>query len=180
MGAKKELRNKILSLRDALDLNYRKAQSEVICNSIRRLLVDLDQSDLIIHTYLPMGSEVNVYPLITELLKSNFTLLAPKTLKNRMLENRKLTSLNLLEKGVFGTIHPASPAVYEGSIDVFLVPGVAFDKQGNRLGYGAGYYDTLLEKHPKAHKIAICYPEQVVDQIPTEAHDVKMTRVIYQ
>lgn len=62
-------------------------------------------------------------------------------------------------------------------IDVILVPGVAFDLKGERLGRGKGYYDKIL-KQTKAYKIGICFDFQLLDQIPTEEHDVTMDKVV--
>ena len=62
-------------------------------------------------------------------------------------------------------------------IDVILVPGVAFDRTLNRLGRGKGFYDKILSQ-TKACKIGICFDFQLLDRIPTEVHDVRMTQVI--
>ena len=63
-------------------------------------------------------------------------------------------------------------------IDVFVIPAVAFAKQNNRLGRGKGFYDKLLCL-VSAYKIGIAYPEQIVDVIPTEKHDIKMDIILY-
>lgn len=62
-------------------------------------------------------------------------------------------------------------------IDLVLVPGVAFDREGNRLGRGKGYYDRILKQTP-AYKIGLCFDFQLLDCVPTEEHDIKMDRVI--
>ncbi|MEG1738533.1 MAG: 5-formyltetrahydrofolate cyclo-ligase [Odoribacter sp.] len=62
-------------------------------------------------------------------------------------------------------------------IDLILVPGVAFDQQGNRLGRGKGFYDKIL-KLTNAYKIGVCFDFQYLDNIPTEAHDIRMDQVI--
>lgn len=64
-------------------------------------------------------------------------------------------------------------------IDVVLVPGVAFDASGNRLGRGKGYYDKILQQTKKAYKIGICFDFQLLNQVPVEDHDVVMDRVLY-
>jgi len=63
------------------------------------------------------------------------------------------------------------------AIDLVIVPGVAFDKAKNRMGRGKGYYDGLLPKL-KAYKIALCFNFQMVDEVPTELHDIKMDEII--
>ena len=62
-------------------------------------------------------------------------------------------------------------------IDLILVPGVAFDASGNRLGRGKGYYDKIL-RQTDAYKLGVCFAFQLLEQIPTEPHDVKMDRVV--
>jgi 5-formyltetrahydrofolate cyclo-ligase len=64
-----------------------------------------------------------------------------------------------------------------GAIDLVIVPGVAFDKAKNRMGHGKGYYDGLLP-NLRAYKIALCFNFQMVDEVPTETHDIKMDEII--
>ena len=63
-------------------------------------------------------------------------------------------------------------------IDLIIVPGAAFDRQGNRLGLGGGYYDRFLERVPKAKRIALSFKYQLLDTVPTESHDAKMNVII--
>lgn len=67
---------------------------------------------------------------------------------------------------------------YTGTYDLIIVPGVGFDKNGNRLGRGRGYYDRFLCHFPTVKKIGICFDFQMVDEIPTEATDIRMDEVI--
>ena len=80
-------------------------------------------------------------------------------------------------KGPFGIREPAShsPVRAIEDIDVFLVPGVAFTRDGRRLGRGAGYYDsTLALRNPKAQTIGVAFECSVVSELPTEPHDVRV------
>lgn len=65
-----------------------------------------------------------------------------------------------------------------GAVELIVVPGVAFDKQNNRMGRGRGFYDRLLKSTPNAVKVGVAYDFQMLDTIPVEPHDVKMNRVI--
>ena len=67
---------------------------------------------------------------------------------------------------------------YEGEIDLIVVPAVAFDKTGLRLGRGGGYYDKFLKKHARAMLIGVGYDFQLGDQVPAERHDQKVHRII--
>lgn len=89
------------------------------------------------------------------------------------------TGKDSLKAGVFGILEPTEEAqtVSEEEIDLMLVPGVAFDRQHNRLGRGKGYYDRLLATL-KAPKVGICYDFQLLDTIPTESFDKKMDMIM--
>ena len=65
-------------------------------------------------------------------------------------------------------------------IDFIVVPGVAFDRNGNRLGRGKGYYDRLLPRIPSAYKAGICFPFQLVEEVPAEPFDIRMDEIITQ
>jgi 5-formyltetrahydrofolate cyclo-ligase len=132
-----------------------------------------------VHIYLPMGSEINIFPHIEKMLAAGITVVNPKALNQRKLQHLVLHSLGELESGIYGTQHPAGGNEYSGNIDLFVIPGLAFDRDNNRLGYGAGYYDAFLVSQPDAYKLGICYPFQVVDSVPLEAHDVQLDKVIW-
>lgn len=80
-------------------------------------------------------------------------------------------------EGDFGIQEPQNVA-YTGAYDLIIVPGVAFDKNGNRLGRGRGYYDRFLVQHKEITKIGICFDFQLVAQIPTEPTDIAMDDVL--
>ena len=94
--------------------------------------------------------------------------------------SRHVKSLHVeILSGQFGIREP-SPACVEiplNDLDLVLVPGVAFDLRGNRLGRGKGYYDRLLESF-NGHKIGIAFDEQVVDAVPVENLDVRMNAIL--
>ena len=66
------------------------------------------------------------------------------------------------------------------TIDLVIVPGVAFDRDGNRLGRGKGYYDRLLPRIPSAYKVGICFPFQIIEEVPAEPFDIRMDEIITQ
>lgn len=95
------------------------------------------------------------------------------------LELRLFTSANKLQTGSFGIAEPTGTLFSDYSqIDLVIVPGVAFDQSGNRLGRGKGFYDRLLSKLPNAYKTGLCYPYQLVAEVPTESTDIQMNSVI--
>ncbi len=164
------------TFRDGLS-NCEKAEaSEAVCIKLRTLCKKLDPR--VVHTFIPMGSEIDVWPIIKEFHGAGTTIVCPKTLNNRMLEHLVLTDMNRLESGRYDTRYPAGGEVYTGPIDLVLVPGLAFDAKGGRLGYGAGYYDTFLSGYASSFKAGVCYGGQLVDEVPMEEHDVFLDQII--
>lgn len=172
---KKALRQHMGALRDACDPKERSAISTRIITELEALMHERHVK--VLNSFLPMGSEVDLYPLLDNAVANGIEVYSPKTLKGRVLENYRYTGQQHLVPGVFGTRHPAGDA-YTGTFDMILVPGLAFTAKGDRLGYGAGYYDTFLPHHPKAFTVAVCFPFQVVDKLPVEAHDQAVQRVV--
>lgn len=82
-----------------------------------------------------------------------------------------------LEKGSFNIPEPQNNP-YNGDFDLIVIPGMAFDRQGNRLGRGKGYYDRFLAAHQDVYTIGICFDFQLIETIPSEPHDRKVNKVI--
>ncbi len=94
------------------------------------------------------------------------------------LELRRFTGTDDLAVGSYGIAEPTDELVTNyDCIDLVVVPGLAFDRLGQRLGRGKGYYDRLLPQI-KAPKLGICFPFQLVDEVPSEPFDVRMDGVI--
>lgn len=177
MAAKNEMRERMVGQRDARDAQERAVLSALIVDRLRMLIQE--RKVRVLHSFLPMGSEVDLFPLLESALAQGIEVYAPRTLKSRVLEHHRYTGQDQLVPGIFGTQHPAGDEPYTGTFDMILVPGLAFTATGDRLGYGGGYYDTFLPQHPKAFTVAVCFPFQVVDALPVEAHDRTVDHVVY-
>ena len=174
---KKSLRLSMLSARSAMDQSAKKAYDKDICEALGH---EINKRECkVIHAYIPMANEINILPLLEHLLYTNIKVVCPKTLPARVLENRVLHSLNVLETGIKGTLHPAEADVYNDQYDFIIVPGLAFDANKFRLGYGGGYYDNFLAQQPNAIKTGIFYPFQKVNMVPKEPHDICLDDIIY-
>lgn len=173
---KKDLRKEMLKKRASINKSFKLQYDSWICDKIFELVLQKNYKN--IHAYLPMGDEININPLLQKLLANNLTVISPKTLPNRKLENRVLTSLSDIEKGVYGTTHPSNPTEYLGDIDLIIIPGLSFDTNNYRLGYGGGYYDNFLNLYPNALKLGIFYPFQKIENVPKENHDVKLDEIL--
>lgn len=173
---KQKLRQEMRQHRAELDHETKKKLDAALIHKLEELIKK--RLPKRVHCYLPMGSEADIYPVVDFMLRSGITVVTPKSLPKRKLEHLVLKSVHELEDGLFGTKHPAEGRPFGGSYDLILVPGLAFDGQGHRLGYGGGYYDSFLKDHSSAYKVGVAYPFQMVDSLPAEAHDVRLDEVV--
>ncbi|MBR1499354.1 MAG: 5-formyltetrahydrofolate cyclo-ligase [Bacteroidaceae bacterium] len=154
------------------------AMSEEIANRV--LVSAWWQEAGILLLYYPLADEVDVRPLIREAYREGKHVLLP-VVKSEELELRLYKGETSLREGAFGIMEPTGPSlVHEDydEIELALVPGMAFDRAGHRLGRGKGYYDRLLPRLPKARLMGICFPFQLLDEVPAEAHDIPVHEVI--
>ena len=126
----------------------------------------------IIAGFWPMGDEIDLRPLLHALHARGYLLALPETPKRgEKLIFRAWHPDTPMLAGRFGTTHPDGP---EQNPTFFLVPLLAFDRQGHRLGYGAGFYDAALQAHPTAYRLGCAYAAQEVPVVPTGAHDQRL------
>ena len=132
--------------------------------------------------YWPLPDEVDIRPLIDQLVAEGKTVVLPKVTGDETMELRRYTSRADLQEGAFHIMEPiGEPFTDYDKIDVALIPGMAFDAAGHRLGRGRGYYDRFLStsllslatRHLPL-KIGVCFPFQRVSKVPSEPHDVCM------
>ena len=139
----------------------------------------------VVMAFWPLPDEVDVRPLIDRLVAEGRTVVLPKVTGDETMELRRYTSQADLCEGAFHIQEPVGePFVDYEQIDVALVPGVAFDAAGHRLGRGRGYYDRFLAEHlaPRTSHLAprligICFPFQRVAVVPVDAHDVVLDQI---
>ena len=131
-----------------------------------------------IAVYLASKEEIDLADFITAALSVGCAVVAPRW-NGTDYELVRLQDFATLVKGPHGILEPpAGPAVRPEDVRAWLVPGLAFTKDGGRLGYGGGWYDRLLCRAAKqTPKIGIAYGFQLVDDLPTEPHDVRLTSV---
>ncbi len=127
--------------------------------------------------YRSLPDEVDTHALIDRWAERKRLLLP--VVKGEALELRLYRPGEALLKGRFGIEEPAGAAFTRfASIALAVVPGVAFDRGCHRLGRGKGYYDRLLPQLSAAYKIGVCFPFQLLDEVPTEPFDMPMDEVI--
>jgi 5-formyltetrahydrofolate cyclo-ligase len=178
---KKEIRNRILRIRDQIPLD-RRTQKDLRIKATLFALPEFLSAKTVLF-YASFRSEVETLRIIQESLAMGKRVLLPKVdVKNSLLILYEIKSMNELAPGYMGIPEPDLPderhAIID-SADLAIIPGATFDLSGNRLGYGAGYYDILLSARTKnIPVVAIAYEEQIVDAIPAEKHDVKVNVII--
>ena len=153
-----------------------------IVERLRSSLLTYHSSLHTILAYWPLPDEVDIRPLIDELVAQGKTVLLPKVTGDETMELRRYTSRADLAEGAFHIMEPiGDPFTDYDQIDVALIPGMAFDAAGHRLGRGKGYYDRFLSSlitHHSSLLIGVCFPFQRVAKVPSEEHDIMMSEVI--
>ena len=128
--------------------------------------------------YFSRADEVDTKPLLAAALSAEKIVVFPRIVKDTLALHR-VTSIRDFTPGAYHILEPKKslPLVDPASVDLFIIPGVAFDWNGNRLGRGKGYYDRLLT-HITVPKIGLGYAFQMVAQVPHTSYDVPMNVVI--
>jgi 5-formyltetrahydrofolate cyclo-ligase len=127
--------------------------------------------------FLAQADEFDTRPLIDTFLASGKTVVVPKIIKGRPMIAVKFEGWDKLVRGQLGIAVPVSDEEFTGSVDVVITPGVGFALNGDRLGFGRGYYDGWFAAHPVPVRIAPCYECQIAESIPTDENDMPVTCV---
>ena len=155
--------------------------SKIKSDEIRQRLLGVERvkQAKTICTFISAFKEPDTVEIIKEIWEQDKKIVVPITdIESGTLSLSYINSMDDMEKGAYGILEPKTVRkADENNIDVILVPGLAFDRNGGRMGFGKGYYDRLLESS-KAVKIGLCYDFQILEKIPTESHDVPMNFVI--
>ncbi|WGS64181.1 5-formyltetrahydrofolate cyclo-ligase [Marinitoga aeolica] len=167
-GIRKKILEKRLNLEEKLYNEY----NFLIINKVFNFIKDFEFQSIAM--YYPFRKEVNLLNLV-ELLK-NRDILFPK-IKGKSMQFIKVRNFDEFKKGKFGIMEPIGE-YYDKEIDIFLVPGVAFDKKLYRLGYGGGYYDRYFSNHKKGFLIGVAFDFQILNELPIFEHDIKMDVII--
>jgi 5-formyltetrahydrofolate cyclo-ligase len=180
MADKGEIRKKILELRNAMLPEEIAAKSGEIARRLTKLREIRESSTLMV--FLSFGSEVLTDELIVWGWEAGRRIVVPFCRpKGRVLTPCLLSGFDELEKGHYGIREPKTDRlrpVPQEEIDAVLIPAVAFDRCGHRVGYGGGYYDRFLPEVPRAARIGAAFACQIVMEIPPDPHDVPVDRIV--
>ncbi len=175
---KQSIRREILSVRSSLTKDEVNKRSKLIFENLKKFPIFLSAN--VIHTYISSKkNEVDTVEIIKYLLSSGKKVIVPVVDKERkILLHSELESLSELKPSTFGILEPEIiKEVDIERIDLVLVPAVAVDRRGNRIGFGGGYYDKFLNQ-VRCPKVALVYDFQVVEEIIPSPGDVPVDFII--
>jgi 5-formyltetrahydrofolate cyclo-ligase len=170
---KNKVRELLVQKRRIMSADDCKEQSQLILEQLEQMTCFREAKTVLL--YYPIQNEVDVLPLVKK-YKHEKTLLFPVSHRHGMTVHPYAGNKNM-HRGKFGIPEPTTPA-YEGGIDLVIVPAVAFDTKGRRLGRGGGYYDRFIKKQTHAVLVGVGYDFQLVDEVPAARHDQRVHRII--
>ncbi|MGQ9610535.1 MAG: 5-formyltetrahydrofolate cyclo-ligase [bacterium] len=182
------IRKRIKKLRDSMNTDEINTKSSIISSILWKVIEGRKINSIMF--YIAFGSEVKTQDCIIKALEKNFIVTVPVCIKEKLAngtyENNLLASKlhdfpSGLEKSKFGLLEPKKEFIRPfppENLDIVVVPGIAFDTKGYRIGYGAGYYDNFLPKCKKALYIALAYQIQIVDNVYPESWDIPVHGII--
>jgi len=168
------LRKHLLEQRDSISFDLMEIHSNKIFSKLIKTKIISEAKS--IGCYYSIGSEVQTHEIINHFLSENKSVSLPKVTQDSM-SFRKIDDFSKLEKSEYDISEPKDTAPIEQKHDVILVPCIGLDINGNRIGYGVGFYDKYLEGKDVV-KIALAYSKQIVKTIPASTMDVKMDWII--
>ena len=170
LNEKKILRKELLSLRNTLP------EKELSLSHLEEF-TEFKKASMVF-CYVSAGSEVKTLSLIAQMLKTKRVAVPYCTDKEGNMIAVEIKSLDELKEGLFGISEPINPIEFsKKEIDFVIVPGIAFDKDGYRLGYGKGYYDRFLSDI-NPYKLGVCKKELYIEKLPHDEFDIKMNKVL--
>lgn len=177
---KSTLRRAALAQRQAL--TDRPARSETIG---QRFLTEFPPASYQQHlVYVSVRDEVDTQWLLENALRTHGRIIVPYCLPDNQLGLFQLEEMQELQRGAYGILEPVAElrsqrVVRPDALDLVVMPGVAFDRQGNRLGYGKGYFDRLLAQlRPDCVRIALAFDCQLIEAVPTQRHDIPVHSIL--
>ncbi len=179
-NSKREIRKYIERQRGELVLEDKRIKDD----KIFKFLIDsnLFKEAKVIFIYVSFDGEVDTHKIIAYALEQGKQVCVPKILKkSEGIQIMKIDEMSSLTPGYYGILEPSedSERINIDDVDIIIMPGLAFDRYGGRIGYGGGFYDRLLaDSTIQDNRIALAYGFQVFDRIPTDEQDEKVDMII--
>lgn len=177
---KRATRRTLLARRDALSEGERAARSAKIAVSAIALLEQRVAAGGVVGLYAAKGSEVDTTAIDEAARARGFVVAYPRVLGDARPLAFHAVRIDELVTARFGLREPTAdaPVIELAGIAAFLLPGLAFDRSGGRIGWGRGHYDATLAAAPDALRVGLAFEFQVVDGVPREAHDAPLHAII--
>jgi len=177
---KDQLRKQMMKKRSSLSKKEKKIKDQSIYNQVVND-EDYNTADSVF-LFLSFGSEIDTKKIIQDALDHSKKVFLPKVVGEN-LELFEVEDFENLERSKYGILEPNEncQAIRNCSLDFILMPGLAFDQSGGRVGYGGGFYDRYISSLPnyeKIPKVAIAYDFQIVDEVPMSRYDIPVDRII--
>jgi 5-formyltetrahydrofolate cyclo-ligase len=184
-----QLRKRISAERSILPDAIRMEKSTIICQKVlEHIQLQFDgQRDYVLYTYIPFRAELNVMPIVEWCWQNGISVAAPRvlSLEKELQFHYIVGPEDLQPQQPWGIIEPSADAPmvdYLSDPGLMLIPGVAFDANKTRLGYGGGYYDKFLHSMhvsgASIYKLAPVFDFQIVEVLPSEPHDFPMDKIV--
>lgn len=190
LETKREIRDRLRKERAALSPELRQSYSKQIFEQVISHPLYRHASE--IYCYVSFGEEVSTGGLISYSWKMGKRVAVPKIIvdnspiveeaqtcpKTQKMEFYYIDNMKELHEGYFGIMEPLQKRTAQGENVLVIMPGVGFDLEGNRIGYGKGFYDAYLRNHPEYPKLALAYSMQCLTSIPADKLDVRTEIIV--
>ena len=177
MMDKTELRKYIRAQKRAMTDGQIRQKSDALAQKL--FCTELYRKASTLYGYLPYNQEVRTVPILEQALRDGKRVAVPKVYGEEM-RFIYLEDLSAVENSSMGIPEPvADGPVAEDAGALVLMPGLAFDPKGHRIGYGGGFYDKYLQAHPGHPTVALCYDFQMLPHLDTQEHDVPVDLVLW-
>lgn len=183
---KRELRQHMRRIKQAHSQQQLADASVLVCSKLHADPLVSDADIIILYWALP--DEVCTHDLVRQLASEGKTVLLPRVISDTEMTLHQYTSPDDLSVGAYGIMEPTGEPYpiekihhnhAQGKKIIAVIPGMAFDKSGHRLGRGKGYYDRMLSRIPYIYTIGMCFPFQVVEEVPCESYDITMQKLCF-
>lgn len=170
---KKRIRLEIKELKKHVSEAQKQLDADAVFGKIELMPEFLKAQTVFMYWSLPDELPTHAY---VEKWSANKQILLPAIVEEKMVLKNYI-SRSKMKSGLLGVQEPDEHESYEGSVDLVIVPGIAFDEKKERLGRGKGYYDNFLKSN-RSYNVGVCFDFQLIDSVPVTADDIRMDKVV--
>ncbi len=178
MKTKQQIRNQALSIRSNIPKDILDTYNANIYKNTISIVSSIKIKS--VHCYISYNKEPSTLKLLDFFINNKIKTYVPVLVDNNMISSQ-IVNNNFVD-GPYGILQPKNIIIAPDNLkyNLIIVPTLAFDGNKNRLGYGKGYYDKFLIKQNNAYTIGLCYEQNKIKNLPTDAHDVSLRTIVTQ